>query len=129
MCDRLMSQEVISSQELTLKEKLLNIAGALRNNQGVKQCTKYLIKEDDSMCAFGLLGFRAGIPKNELRDIGISSVLKRYGISYDEAASIRLPSGKDGRHRSLSMMWLYNDAAKMSFNEIADLVEEKANSL
>ncbi|KKN55035.1 hypothetical protein LCGC14_0586360 [marine sediment metagenome] len=124
----------ILQTELTLKEKLMNIVGALRNHQGIEQTTGMLFHED-KMCAMGLMAFRAGVPKEEIIAGGLN-VLEKYGFTYAEADKIQLPSRPTRRwseiqetvQEPLSFLWMYNDFG-LSFDEIADVVEEKANSL
>ena len=125
--------QILEQETKPLKAKLLNIAATIRNNAGVEQCTGLFIK-GEKMCVMGLLGFRAGIPKEDLEHQPFLPVWKAYGIDYDTDNRVIMPAriAKRGRPTNiafpLTRLYGYNDAG-LSFDEIADVVEEKANSL
>jgi len=107
-------------QQLTFKEKCHLMAETLRNCKGLSQTIGEL-HLDNKFCAFGALGFRAGIPKSELGMFAYDKILGAYGISEDEASRLyKIPYGEDYEKFKTfrDMIWNLNDH-HWNFNEVA----------
>ncbi len=134
-------QEVIKQrQELCLADKFRLMAQTLRNCNIRKCIGKFYDPRNDSMCAYGALGFMSGMPKDELIANNMTKVLANYGIDLDESSqTVEFPNEarKMDTHygmypeRQVSMfmaVYLLNDRG-YSFNEIADYMDKWADNL
>ena len=127
-----MSQILENIHEKPLKEKLHLMAETIRNNQGIEQCLYGLWNGENRFCVMGLLGFRAGIPKEELPVNSDSNIYKRifdkYGISYKESLEIYIKNPLLNNSTKLRTVYALNDSG-CSFNTIADMIDKTAESL
>jgi len=130
-----MKQELVQVQELGIREKMLNVVSALRNNKDVTQGRGALI-ENDKMCVMGLLGYRAGIPKEDLMKQGGTGykVWAKYGFESMDVYKINLgdietrePTATVRRNTALGSIFGLNDAG-YTFDQIADFIETRAIS-
>ncbi len=120
--------------KLSFKEKLHLMAETIRNHLHITQTTWNLIK-DEKMCVFGVLGFGAGISKEQLRlnASGIyDDIFAKYGLSNnDQHKQFNLTYiGRKYRFISRSPYQLFtmNDAG-MTFPELADELDFWASQL
>ena len=124
-------------QHLCLADKLHLMADSLRNFNGTQCKGKFYIKESNSFCAYGVLGYLSGIPKDELVVDNFTKVLKNYGIDLAESSiSVNFPREAKGMYmeypdRKVSLfqaIFLMNDRG-FTFPEIADHLDQWANNL
>lgn len=133
-----MSGQIQVIKKITLSDKMNLMADTLRSCQ-IKKCKgKLYDPRNDSMCAYGALGFMAGIPKIELNDM--TKVLAKYGLDLDESSqTVAFPNEAreidphygmyPERQVSLFMaIYLLNDRG-YSFNDIADQLDIWADNL
>ena len=123
-------KEVI--KEKTLSDKMHLMADTLRNAK-IKQCKgKFYDPKNDSMCAYGVLGFMAGIPKEELKRNRFSQVLKEYDLDLEESMlAVNLPDRVDYPERKTSLfmsIFQMNDKG-YTFTEVADQLDVWADNL
>jgi len=129
-----LSQILETIQEKPLKEKLHLMAETIRNHQGIEQCKYDLWKGENKFCVMGLLGFRAGIPKEELpydaHPLIYDRIFEKYGIPTKKADEIYIknPMEWTDHHSNLRHIFMLNDIG-YSFDEIADWIDETAESL
>jgi hypothetical protein len=120
-------------RELTTKEKLLVIAETLRNNQGVTQIRGCLNNGNPNhFCAMGLLGFRSGMSYDSLRPDCVKTydqIAKNYGFSSLIDLTKNLGFLIIEKNDGIPIFESNQRVNTHTFDEIADLVEEKANSL
>ncbi len=106
-------------QHLTFKDKCHLMAETLRNCK--LDQTVGSLHEGNKFCAYGALGFRAGIPKNEL-DNAYFRVLGAYGITDEEGSRLyRRPYDADYEDTFIpfnEMIWRLNDN-HWGFDEVA----------
>ncbi len=122
-------------QHLCLADKMRLMANTLRGCKE-KQCIgMFYDPRNNSMCAYGALGFLSGMPKEELVKSDFIGVLKNYGLDMDDQyKTVSLPEGAINeqhprRETSLgSSLYLMNDRG-FSFTEIADTLDNWANNL
>ncbi len=122
-------------QDLCLADKMRLMADTLRNAR-IQQCKgKFYDPRNDSMCAYGVLGFMSGMPKNELLNHDFTRVLSNYGIDLDESGKlIKLPEDATDRvypQREVSLfsaIYLLNDHG-YEFKEIATYLDNWADNL
>ncbi len=122
-------------QHLCLADKMRLMANTLRGCKE-KQCIgMFYDQRNNSMCAYGALGFLSGIPKDELIKSDFTGVLKNYGMDLDDSfKKVILPEKlvdkvHPQRDASLgSSLYLMNDRG-FSFVEIADTLDNWANNL
>ncbi len=130
--------EVIKQrQDLCLADKMRLMADTLRNAR-IQQCVgKFYDPRNDSMCAYGVLGFMSGMPKSELLKHDFTRVLANYGIDLDESGKlVILPDEAMDEHgyypqRESSLfqsIFQLNDKG-YSFTEIADHLDNWADDL
>lgn len=120
----------VTKKDLTLKDKLHNMAETLRNCTNLKQGTYLFYQKhldgSETYCAMGALGFRAGIPKNVLEKQPYELVLRKYGITESEESTlVRTPKLHEYVPRTRALgdaIWWMNDFGK-SYNEIADWLD------
>jgi antitoxin component of RelBE/YafQ-DinJ toxin-antitoxin module len=122
-------QEVIKKK--TLSDKVHLMSDALRNCTE-KQCSgKFYDPRNNSLCAYGALGFMSGIPKDELKS-DFTRVLGNYGMDLDESMkTIELPEDVNYPVRKatlFSAIYVLNDKG-YSFNEVADQLDKWADNL
>lgn len=117
----------IPLEELSLKEKLHLMADVIRNHQGIEQCMLHFWEGGNRMCVMGLLGYRAGMPKEDLRQShNYCEVMKRYGINLEEERTPLI----EWHHMEATLwqLWRYNDNGA-TFDEIADIIDHTADNL
>ena len=122
-------EEVIKKNTLSIKMHLM--AESLRNCTE-KQCSgKFYDPRNNSLCAYGVLGFMSGIPKDELKN-DFTRVLRNYGVDLDESMKlVGLPENVDYPVRKVTLfsaIYLLNDKGH-SFNEVADQLDKWADNL
>ena len=122
-------------QHLCLADKISLIAKTLSNWQE-KQCIGTFYDErNNSMGAYGALGYMSGMPKEYLRQSDVTGVLRNYGMDLaDSGLMVNLPDeAMDGNYpqRQVSLfasLYEMNDRG-LSFNEIATHLDTWANNL
>ena len=131
-----MSLVLEQQQEVTLRDKLHLMAETLRNPGEIEQCYLSLVYElnPNKMCVFGLLGFRAGIPREDINwdknhEIYID-ILKKYGINEKEATKTLIKFNVNAKTLTTSLRGMYkiNDEG-YTFDEIADVLDQTADKL
>lgn len=133
--------ELIQEQKKSFKDKLMVVAETLRNNNGIIQCHGSLyspgMKKDEKipLCAIGLLGFRAGIPLDELNgDMErYISIFAKYGFDMSELGIVMPIQQKIAGEIIPQKMAVWeifkaNDSGR-TFEQIADDIENYANQL
>ena len=122
-------------KEKTLSDKLHLMAETLRNCTEKRCVGKLYDPRNDSMCAYGALGFMSGIPKDKIVKEGFVGILSNYGIDLDESSMIvTLPNDSQDMHypqREVSMfqaIYQLNDHG-YSFPEIATYLDYWADNL
>ncbi len=123
-------QEVI--KEKTLSDKFHLMAETLRNCQ-LKRCVgKFYDPRNDSFCAYGALGFMAGISKDDLTHNDFNQVLRSYEMDLgDQMKAVRMPELVDYPERITSIyqaLYLMNDHGA-SWTEIADQLDIWADNI
>ncbi len=123
-------------KEKTLSDKFHLMAETLRNCQ-LKRCVgKFYDPRNNSFCAYGALGFMAGISKDDLTHNNFDQVLKSYGMNLDDQMkAVRMPeleySNVDYPERITSIyqaIYLMNDHGS-SWEDIADQLDIWADNL
>lgn len=123
ICDQL------KAKPKTLKEKVKVIVDTLRNNNGISQCYYNYTDYEDKLCAVGLLAFRAGIPIGDLRNgYMIDKIFKQYDVTLRESLECFIEFN-DSPRLSLIMIPKLNDLYRLSFDEMADLIEKSLPNL
>ncbi len=123
-------EEVIKKK--TLSDKFHLMAETLRNCQ-LKRCVgKFYDPRNDSFCAYGALGFMAGISKDDLIHNDFNQVLRSYEMNLDDQMkAVRMPELVDYPERITSIyqaLYLMNDHGS-SWTEIADQLDIWADNL
>jgi hypothetical protein len=123
-------QETI--KEKTLSDKFHLMAETLRNCQ-LKRCIgKFYDPRNDSFCAYGALGFMAGISKDDLTHNDFNQVLRSYEMNLDDQMkAVRMPELVDYPERVTSIyqaLYLMNDHGA-SWTDIADQLDIWADNL
>ncbi len=126
-----MSGQIQVIKKKTLSEKIHLMADTLRNCTE-KQCSgKFYDPRNNSLCAYGALGFMSGIPKDELKS-DFNRVLRNYGLDLDESMKlVGLPEDLDYPVRETTLfsgIYVLNDKGH-SFNEVADQLDKWADNL
>ncbi len=125
-----------SIKEKTLSDKFHLMAETLRNCQ-LKRCVgKFYDPRNNSFCAYGALGFMAGVSKDDLRHNNFNQVLNAYGMNLDDQMkAVKMPeleySNVDYPERITSIyqaIYLMNDHGS-SWTEIADQLDKWADNL
>jgi len=117
-------------KQITLKDKVHLIAETLRNCNLEQGKLKFAIKEDgkEKFCAYGALGFMAGIPKDVLKTHPYIPILTKYGITESEARTmIEVPKFSPYMEKEMCLrdaIWYMNDQG-MSFNGIANWLDNQ----
>jgi len=122
-------------QYLCLADKMRLMAQTLRNCKE-KQCIGiFYDKRNNSMCAYGALGYMSGMPKENLRQSDFTGVLRNYGLDLDDSGLlVTLPDeAMDGNYpqRQVSLfasLYEMNDRG-FSFREIATYLDKWADDL
>ena len=122
-------------QHLCLADKMRLMAKTLRNCKE-KQCIgTFYDDRNNSMCAYGALGYMSGMPKDYLRQSDFTGVLRNYGLDLDDSGLlVNLPDeAMDGNYpqRQVSLfasLYEMNDRG-LSFNEIATHLDIWADNL
>jgi len=132
-----MSGQIQVIKKKTLSDKMHLMADTLRNCTE-KQCIgKFYDPRNDSVCAYGALGFMAGIPKDDLKKQDFTKVLASYGIDLDESGKlVILPNEAMNEHgyypqRESSLfqsIFQLNDKG-YSFKEIASYLDIWADNI
>ena len=126
-----MSGQIQVIKKKTLSDKVHLIAESLRNCTEKQGSGKFYDPRNNSLCAYGALGFMSGIPKDELKN-DFTRVLRNYGIDLDESMKlIGLPENVDYPVRKVTLfsaIYLLNDKG-YSFNEVADQLDKWADNL
>ena len=130
--ESLLKEKLKTVQEISLKEKLYLMADTIRNHKGIKQCKGCLVnyRDENKMCVYGLLGWRAGIPRDVLKGLDISKygeILGKYGITKEESKTSLYDHGESTHCQLLSIFHL-NDRG-YSFNRLADILDGTADKL
>ena len=126
-----LKEKLKTVQEMSLKEILLLMASSLRNNQGITQCRNDLWKGDNRFCAYGLLGFRSGIPKEDLPYKHHKKIYERILDNYGLTEGERFISIKALHYQpdfKLRYLFFKNDEG-YTVDQIADCLEYTANNL
>jgi len=118
--------------EKPLKEKLHLMAETIRNHEGIEQDRGCLInfEKENKMCVYGLLGWRAGIPRDVLKGFYIDrygEILEKYGITKEESQTLLYDHGETSIYRLFNIYQL-NDF-RHTFDQIADCLDETADKL
>jgi len=126
-----MSGQIQVIEKKTLSDKIHLMSESLRNCTE-KQCSgKFYDPKNNSLCAYGALGFMSGIPKDELKS-DFTRVLGNYGVDLDESMKlIGLPENFDYPVRKttlFSAIYLLNDKG-YTFTEVADQLDKWADNL
>jgi len=125
-----MSGQIQVIKEKTLSDKIHLMAESLRNCTQKKCIGKFYDPRNDSLCAYGALGFMAGIPKDMLRINDFNLVLSKYGLDLGEQiTAVKLPELVNYPERTTSMyqaIYLMNDHGA-SWTEIADQLDKWAD--
>jgi len=127
----LLKEKLEKIQEMSLKEKLHLMADTIRNHQGIEQVTGTLWQGDNRMCVMGLLGYRAGLSKD---DLGYEQMWIKFNISkVERSIDIQFPSHlKNKREFKSQLRWMFelNDTPNLfSFDQIAEILDYTANKL
>ena len=111
------------------------MVNTIRNHQGIGQCKGKLVK-GKKMCILGLLGFRAGISREDMKKKpDYREILSKYGINdVEREQTILVPPGlpikKFYTNIEIWRMFTLNDAPnKFTFDQIADCLEYTADKL
>jgi len=122
-------------QHLCLADKLRLMAQTLRNCKEKRCIGKFYDPRNNSMCAYGALGFMSGMPKDELVKSDFTKVLSNYGLDLDDSGNlIELPEDATDRiypQREVSLfsaIYLLNDHG-YEFKEIATYLDKWADDL
>jgi len=127
----LLKEKLQTVQEISLKEKLHLMAETIRNHQGIEQGRGCLIncEKENTMCVYGLLGWRAGIPRDTLKGFYIDKygeILKKYGITKEESRTPLINHRET--HYQLFNIFALNDNGH-TFDQLADILDETAEAL
>lgn len=123
-------------QHICLADKLRLMAQTLRSCKEKKGIGKFYDPRNNSMCAYGALGFLSGIPKDELVKSDFTKVLRNYGLDLDESGiTVKYPSeAREGfpyPSRDVSLfqaIYLLSDS-EYSFREVATYLDYWADNL
>lgn len=131
-----MSGQIQVIKQKTLSDKMHLMAESLRNCTQKKCIGKFYDPRNDSLCAYGALGFMSGIPKDELKN-DFSRVLGNYDIDLDESmTTVDYPNKEKEKfkyypERRISLfqaIYLINDRGH-SFVEVANYIDKWADNL
>ncbi len=129
-----MSGQIQVIKQKTLSDKMHLMAESLRNCTEKRCIGKFYDPRNNSLCAYGALGFMAGIPKDELKS-DFTKVLKKYNIDLDESMKlVGLPEDAQDMHypqREVTLfsgLYLLNDHG-YEFNEVADQLDIWADNI
>ena len=130
--ESLLKEKLKTVQEISLKEKLYLMADTIRNHEGIEQGKGWLVnyEEENKMCVYGLLGWRAGIPRDVLKGLYIDKygeILEKYGITKEESRTPLYDHGEFTCYQLFSMFRLNDD--DYTFNQLADILDETADKL
>ncbi len=131
-----MSGQIQVIKQKTLSDKFHLMAETLRNCQLNRCVGKFYDPRKNSFCAYGALGFMAGVSKDDLRLNNFNQVLNAYGMNLDDQMkAVRMPDIKydsvDYPERITSIyqaIYLMNDHGS-SWTEIADQLDIWADNL
>jgi len=122
-------------QHLCLADKMRLMARTLRNCKEKECVGKFYDPRNNSMCAYGALGYMSGMPKEDLGKSDFTGVLRNYGLDLDDAGLlVNLPdeamdSNYPQRQVSLfASLYQMNDHG-YSFKEIATHLDIWADNL
>ena len=122
-------------QHLCLADKLRLMAQTLRNCKE-KQCIgRFYDGRNNSMCAYGALGYMSGMPKDDLPNEDFTGVLRNYGLDLDDSGiMVNLPDEVRDEiypERQVTLctsLYQMNDRG-FSFKEIATYLDIWADNL
>ncbi len=122
-------------QYLCLADKMRLMARTLRNCKE-KQCIgTFYDDRNNSMCAYGALGYMSGMPKEDLVRGDFTGVLRNYGLDLEDGGLlVNLPDeaiDENYPERQISLfasLYTMNDRG-LSFNEIATHLDTWADNL
>jgi hypothetical protein len=78
------SQEIINVHALDFSEKLRLMAETLRNCGDLEQCKTRLYDGKNKFCVMGALGFKGGVPKDDLFNSKYIAIYNAYGLTPHE---------------------------------------------